>query len=58
MFNKVPVVQSTLTNVCLESLKNTKRLLCVRIHVKNRAYFSPDATTVLAHKVFSMLRLS
>lgn len=26
--------------------------------INNRAYFLPDATTVLAHNVFSMLRLS
>lgn len=30
----------------------------MRINYKNRAYFLPDATTVLAHNVFSMLRLS
>lgn len=40
------------------SLENTKHPLLRADYNKNRMDLLPEATTVLAHKVFSMLRLS
>lgn len=48
----------TSNNACLESPQNTKRPLSASMHSKSRTCYLPDATTVLAHSVFSMLRLS
>ena len=53
-----PCDESTVTHTCLESFKHIKHLLHVQTQAKTTTPFSPDATTVLAHNVFSMLRLS